>query len=89
MDNFDEDNAANLIEEFVDRDRQKKLEMDSDEVQELLKINNQELTTDELIEMHEQEQDIEELQSLNPVQLEDRTSVGNFIEGISLIDKRF
>ncbi|GFX03012.1 hypothetical protein TNCV_3261581 [Trichonephila clavipes] len=40
--------------------RQINLEVDSDDVQELLDSHNQELTMDELIEMHEQEQDIEE-----------------------------
>ncbi|GFX58855.1 hypothetical protein TNCV_805591 [Trichonephila clavipes] len=41
------------------------LEMGSDGTLELLDSNNQELTIDELIEMHEQ--DIEELESLDPV----------------------
>ncbi|GFV93891.1 hypothetical protein TNCV_1811461 [Trichonephila clavipes] len=46
-------------------------EVDSDDVQEQLDSHNQELTMDELIEMHEQKQDIEELESNNPVQSED------------------
>ncbi|GFY10243.1 hypothetical protein TNCV_2629221 [Trichonephila clavipes] len=44
-------------------------EGDSDDVQELLDSNNQELTIDKLIEMHDQ--DIEELESLDPVQTKD------------------
>ncbi|GFV50267.1 RNase H domain-containing protein [Trichonephila clavipes] len=59
--------------------------VDSDDVQELLDFLNQELTIDELIEMHEQEQDIEELEPLD--QSEDRMKFGNFIEGLSLIEK--
>ncbi|GFX21169.1 hypothetical protein TNCV_4367481 [Trichonephila clavipes] len=39
--------------------RQINLELDSDDVQELLDSHNQELTIDEVIEMHEQKQDIE------------------------------
>ncbi|GFV45415.1 zinc finger BED domain-containing protein 4-like [Trichonephila clavipes] len=39
---------------------------------------------DELIEMHEQEQDIEELESLDLVQSEDRMMVGNWIEGFMI-----
>ncbi|GFW79311.1 hypothetical protein TNCV_2477181 [Trichonephila clavipes] len=56
--------------------RQINLEVDSDDVQKLLDAYNQELTMDELIEMHEQEQGIEELQSLDPVQSEDRMRLG-------------
>ncbi|GFU76915.1 hypothetical protein TNCV_4520711 [Trichonephila clavipes] len=63
------------------------LEMDSDGVQELLDFHNQELTMDELIEMHEQKQDIEKFESLNPVQSEDRMTVGNLTEGLNLIEK--
>ncbi|GFT91171.1 hypothetical protein TNCV_4044121 [Trichonephila clavipes] len=43
-----------------------------------------EQTIDELIEL--QEQDIEERQSLDPVQ-SDRMTVANFTEGLSLIEK--
>ncbi|GFV44841.1 hypothetical protein TNCV_563901 [Trichonephila clavipes] len=35
------------------------------------------------IEMHEQKQDIEELESLDPIQSEDRITVRNLIEGRS------
>ncbi|GFV29620.1 hypothetical protein TNCV_329861 [Trichonephila clavipes] len=37
--------------------------------------------------MSEQEQDIEELVSLDPVYLEDQMIVGNLIEGFSLTEK--
>ncbi|GFV66301.1 hypothetical protein TNCV_2737151 [Trichonephila clavipes] len=57
------------------------LEVDSDDVAELLQ--NQELTIDELIEMHKQEQEIEELESLDPVQSENRMMVENLTEGLS------
>ncbi|GFU83485.1 hypothetical protein TNCV_2142431 [Trichonephila clavipes] len=48
---------GNVIEEVVDLSRQINLEVDSDDVQELLNSHNQELTMDELIEMHEKKQD--------------------------------
>ncbi|GFV99489.1 hypothetical protein TNCV_5078531 [Trichonephila clavipes] len=51
---------------------------------ELLDSHNQELTIDELIDMHEQ--DIEELQSLDPVQ-KDRMTIGNLREGLSLLEE--
>ncbi|GFU10072.1 hypothetical protein TNCV_557801 [Trichonephila clavipes] len=41
--------------------RQINLEVDNDDVQELLDSHNQELTVNELIEMHEQQQGIEGL----------------------------
>ncbi|GFW82227.1 transposable element Tcb2 transposase [Trichonephila clavipes] len=46
----------------------------------------QELTIDELIEMHEQEQGIEELESIDRVQTEDEMTFENRTEGISLIE---
>ncbi|GFT22483.1 hypothetical protein TNCV_3274461 [Trichonephila clavipes] len=49
------------------------LEADSDGIQELLDSHNRQLTMDELIEMHEQ--DMEELDSLDPIQSEDRMIV--------------
>ncbi|GFU50334.1 uncharacterized protein TNCV_301661 [Trichonephila clavipes] len=55
----------------VDLARQINLEVDSDDVQEQLDSYNQKLITDELIEMHEQDQDIEELDSLDVAQSED------------------
>ncbi|GFW82791.1 hypothetical protein TNCV_3493611 [Trichonephila clavipes] len=62
------------------------LEVDSDCVQELQDSRNQELTIDELIEMHEQEQDIEELESLDLIQSEDRMMVENLTD-VSLFEK--
>ncbi|GFV29352.1 dachshund homolog 1 [Trichonephila clavipes] len=47
------DEIGNLIEEVVNLARKINLEVDSDDVQELLGSNNQELTIDELIEMHD------------------------------------
>ncbi|GFV57226.1 hypothetical protein TNCV_346521 [Trichonephila clavipes] len=54
---------------------------------ELLDSHNEELTIDELIKIDEQERDTEELQSLDPIQQEDRKTVGNLTEGLSLIEK--
>ncbi|XP_023242991.1 tigger transposable element-derived protein 1-like [Centruroides sculpturatus] len=59
------DEIGNVIEEVIDFARQINLEVDSDDVRELLDSHNQELTIDEVIEMREQEQDIEELDSLD------------------------
>ncbi|GFW52507.1 hypothetical protein TNCV_404351 [Trichonephila clavipes] len=61
--------------------------VESDDVQELLDSHTQELTIDELTEMPEQEHDIEELESLDPVQSEDQMPVGNLTESLSLIEK--
>ncbi|GFS90677.1 hypothetical protein TNCV_3771031 [Trichonephila clavipes] len=47
--------------------------------------HNQGLTFEEFIEI--QEQDIEELESLDPVQSGDRMTVGNWTEGLDLIEK--
>ncbi|GFU29298.1 hypothetical protein TNCV_3334921 [Trichonephila clavipes] len=67
------DEIGNLIEEVINPARQKHLKVDSVNVQELLNSHNQELTIDELIEMHEQ--DIEEVESEDPVQSENRMMV--------------
>ncbi|GFV47340.1 hypothetical protein TNCV_4829961 [Trichonephila clavipes] len=67
--------------------RQINSEVDRDDIQELRDSHNQELAVDELIEMHKQEQDIEELESLDPFQSEDRITVGNLTEELSLIEK--
>ncbi|GFX94877.1 hypothetical protein TNCV_2379501 [Trichonephila clavipes] len=67
------DEIGNVIEEVVDIARPVNLEVDTDDVQ-LLDSHNQELTIDELIEMHEQD-NIEELESLDLVQSEDRMKV--------------
>ncbi|GFX69077.1 hypothetical protein TNCV_4945771 [Trichonephila clavipes] len=84
----DPDEIGNLNEEVVDITRQINSEVESDDVQELLDSRNQELTMNELIEMHEQEQDIEELESVDPFQPEDRTTVDN-LTGLRLIEKGF
>ncbi|GFW57667.1 hypothetical protein TNCV_2925861 [Trichonephila clavipes] len=44
--------------------------------------HNRELLIDDIIEMHEQEQVIEELESLDLVQSENRMMVGNLTEGL-------
>ncbi|GFY32703.1 hypothetical protein TNCV_4638091 [Trichonephila clavipes] len=55
------DDIGNLFEEVVNFAKQINLEVDSDDIQQLLDSHNKELTMDELIEMHEQAQDSEEL----------------------------
>ncbi|GFX10282.1 hypothetical protein TNCV_1866791 [Trichonephila clavipes] len=76
------DEIGNVIEEAVDLTKHINLEEDSDDVQELLDSHSQELT-----EMYEQKQDIEQLESINPSQSEDRMTAGNLTEGLSLIEK--
>ncbi|GFW72221.1 hypothetical protein TNCV_702581 [Trichonephila clavipes] len=66
------DEVCNMIEEVVYLARQKNLKVDSADVHELLYLANQKLSIDELLEMHEQEQDIEEFESLDLVQSEYR-----------------
>ncbi|GFW79332.1 uncharacterized protein TNCV_2477391 [Trichonephila clavipes] len=78
---------GNLIEDDVDFARQINLGVDCDVVEELLDSHNLELTIDELIEIHEKEQDIAELESVDPVQSEDRVTVGTLTENLSLIEK--
>ncbi|GFY31465.1 transposable element Tcb2 transposase [Trichonephila clavipes] len=68
------DEIRNLIEKVVGFAREINLEVDSDDLQELLDSHYQELTIDELKEMHEQH--IEELEFLDPVQSEDRMTIG-------------
>ncbi|GFV24598.1 hypothetical protein TNCV_1914583 [Trichonephila clavipes] len=46
-----------------------------------------ELTINELIEIHETKQDVEELEALDPVQTEDRMTVGSLTEGLLFIEK--
>ncbi|GFW69963.1 hypothetical protein TNCV_1404161 [Trichonephila clavipes] len=77
---------GNVSEEVVDLVRQINLEVNSNDVQELLNSYNQELTIDELIKTLEQ--DIEKLESLKPIQSEDRMAVRNLTEDLSLIEKR-
>ncbi|GFV29757.1 hypothetical protein TNCV_1925821 [Trichonephila clavipes] len=58
------------------------IEVDSDDVQELMDSHNQEVTMDELVEMHEPEQDINELEPhLDSVQIEDRITFRKLTEG--------
>ncbi|GFV32521.1 hypothetical protein TNCV_1055021 [Trichonephila clavipes] len=61
----------------------KKFRSEYDDVQELSDFYNQELTIDELIEM--QEQDIKELESFNPVQSEDKMTVGNSTKNLGCV----
>ncbi|GFV46773.1 hypothetical protein TNCV_1882321 [Trichonephila clavipes] len=56
------DESGNVNEEVVDFATQINLEVYNDDVQELLDTYNQELTIDELTEIHEQKQGIEELE---------------------------
>ncbi|GFV98693.1 hypothetical protein TNCV_1453791 [Trichonephila clavipes] len=61
-----------VIEEVVDFASQINSEVSGDEVQELLDSHNKKLTADYLIEMHEQEQDIKELEPLDAARSENR-----------------
>ncbi|GFV33153.1 uncharacterized protein TNCV_2768711 [Trichonephila clavipes] len=81
------DEIGPLIEEVISLARQINLEVNSYSIQELLDSCNQKLTINKPIEMHEQERDIEELKVLDPVQAEDRITVGNLTECLSLIEK--
>ncbi|GFW99182.1 hypothetical protein TNCV_3009501 [Trichonephila clavipes] len=74
-------------DEVVDSASKINFEKDSHGVQRLLDSHKQELTVDELIVLHEQEKDIEELESLDPVQSDDRLTVDNLMEGLRLIEK--
>ncbi|GFX52546.1 hypothetical protein TNCV_4325621 [Trichonephila clavipes] len=65
------DKIGNLNGEVVNLARQITLKVDSNDIQELLHFHNQEMTIHDLIEEHKQEQDIEELESVDPVQSED------------------
>ncbi|GFV95012.1 hypothetical protein TNCV_1030101 [Trichonephila clavipes] len=86
-DNLAEGHPRGTPLQVVDLPRQINSEVDSDEAQELLDSHNRELTIDELTEMHEQKQDIEEPESVDPVQSEDRMTVGNLTEAFRLIEK--
>ncbi|GFX47003.1 hypothetical protein TNCV_316261 [Trichonephila clavipes] len=52
-------NIGNKIEEIVDLARKTNLHEDKDDAQELLDLHNQKLTSDELTEIYEQQQDFE------------------------------
>ncbi|GFU24342.1 hypothetical protein TNCV_942361 [Trichonephila clavipes] len=78
---------GNVIEEVVDLAKQINSEVDIDDVQDLMDFHNQKLTMDELIEMHER--NLEELESLDPIQSEDRMTVENLTKGLCLIEKDY
>ncbi|GFT21268.1 hypothetical protein TNCV_3815691 [Trichonephila clavipes] len=75
---------TDMTEESVDLSRQINLEVDSDDAQELLDSQSQ-----ELIEMQNQAQDIEELEFKDPFQTEDRMTVGDLTVDLNLIEKGF
>ncbi|GFY02931.1 tigger transposable element-derived protein 1 [Trichonephila clavipes] len=81
------DKFCNLIEKVNDFTLRIHLEVNRDDIQELLDSHNQELTIDEPIEMYEEEQDIEKLESLDPVQSKDRMTVGNLTKGLRKLKK--
>lgn len=56
--------------------------MDADDVQELLDPHNQ-----ELIEIHEHDQDIEQPDSLDPVESENQMTISKLTGGLSTIEK--
>ncbi|GFW78237.1 hypothetical protein TNCV_137061 [Trichonephila clavipes] len=70
------DEIGNLNEEIVYFSRQISLKKDSDVVQKLLDSYNQELTIDDLTEMHETEQEIEQIEYLDPVHSEAEGRLG-------------
>ncbi|GFU90045.1 uncharacterized protein TNCV_2439321 [Trichonephila clavipes] len=72
---------GNAMGKVVDLARQINLQVGRDDAQKLLDSRNQELI------INEQEQDIEVLKSLDSVQLENRMTVGNLTDGLSLIEK--
>ncbi|GFX86363.1 hypothetical protein TNCV_2562521 [Trichonephila clavipes] len=63
------------------------LKVDSD-ARKLLDFDNLDLTIDELIEMHEQEQDVEQIETLDSFQSENRMTVVYVTEDLSLIKKK-
>ncbi|GFV38470.1 hypothetical protein TNCV_4393511 [Trichonephila clavipes] len=79
------DEIGNVIGKSVDLGRQINLEVDNDDAQKLLDSHKQELTINELLEMHEQQQGIEDS---SRIQSEDRMTVGNLTEDLSLIKKK-
>ncbi|CAH0719439.1 unnamed protein product, partial [Brenthis ino] len=83
----DPEQIDDIIEEVIDIAKQLNLEVDVDDVQELLDSHNQELTIDELIEMREHDQDIEQTDSLDPVESENQMTISNLTEGLSTIEK--
>ncbi|GFT85723.1 putative DD41D transposase [Trichonephila clavipes] len=83
------DKCANSIEEIVDLARQINLEVNSVGIQEPLDCHNQEMRINEIIEMYEQEQDIEELESLDPVQFNRMTVDGDRFNSCQVIYSQF
>ncbi|GFT59219.1 hypothetical protein TNCV_3891681 [Trichonephila clavipes] len=81
------DEIGNVFEDAVDLARKISLKVYSDDVQELLDSYYQEVIVDELIEMLKQEQDIVDVESLDPVQSEEPMTVGHFTEGFGLFEK--
>ncbi|GFU09032.1 hypothetical protein TNCV_1318981 [Trichonephila clavipes] len=79
-----------MVKEDVDLERQINLEMESDDVQKLLDSYNQEEMT---ILMRAPRnaciskcQDVDEFESLDLVQSEDRITIGNLTEDLSFIE---
>ncbi|GFW58827.1 hypothetical protein TNCV_4046661 [Trichonephila clavipes] len=66
------------------RERQINIRMGSYDVQEVLDFHNQQLAMDELMKVHEKNQNIE---SLYPVHTADRMMAGNWTEDLGLIEK--
>ncbi|CAH2016354.1 unnamed protein product [Acanthoscelides obtectus] len=83
----DPEQIDSIIEEVVDIAKQLNLEVDNDDVQELLDSHNQELTIDEVIEMRKYEQDIEQTDSLDPVESVNQMTIANLTEGLNSIEK--
>lgn len=75
-----------MLKDVVELGIQRNLKVDSDDVQELLNSHNEELTIDEFIKMREQGRDINNLDSLDLVQLEDQITVVNLTEVFSSIE---
>ncbi|GFV78139.1 tigger transposable element-derived protein 1 [Trichonephila clavipes] len=72
----------NVIEEVIQLAIQINLEVDSDDIQKLWDSHNHELTIDEHKKLHEQD-----IESLDPVQSEDRMTVENLTKCLRLIEK--
>lgn len=83
----DPEQIDSIIEEVVDIAKQLNLEVDNDDVQELLDSHNQELTIDEVIEMRKYEQDIDQTDSLDPVESVNQMTIANLTEGLNSIEK--
>lgn len=82
----DSEQIESIIKEVVNIAEQLNLEVNYDDVQELLDSHNQELTIDELLEMRENEQDIEQNNSLNPDEPENQMTIANLTESLRSIE---